>query len=705
MKLVQSFASFCLFASIVSAQSVSPLTAIQVPTEEQAAHLFVDPPSIYGPDVYYGLDNATYESIPADLDRIKALGFRAVTFQAGRQMPSPYLSEGYFKLVQFLVSEAAKRDLRVWIVDDGGYPSGFAGGKFSSDAPSLRMQALTVTNSIDLTPGQEFEDVMSSEFVGAVAYDLDSGRSIPLIAVKNHIRFTPPVGHWRVLVVDHKFRTSLTRSITNPTGAKDASQSLENYLDPVATRQYLAFEHEQYKKAVGASFGSTILGFRGDEPDFSFFGLPYTPGILAEFQRRKGYDIQPWIASLFLPKLSPELLRIRADYTDVWSMLFRENFFKLQADWCAANHLEYQVHINHEDDLPRLAVTEGDYLRNLTAVQVPGVDTIWHQIWKDATPDFPKLASSAAHLSGHPQAFTESLAAYRPTPTLEDARFILNEQIVRGINLIEIMHYPFGTHIGSPMADPGWSALMNSVRRTTALLSQGRPTASIGLYLPSMALWTGNVQANTALLALAKKLDESQRDYDFIDDDSIVHALKLEGGSLQTASGNAYSSILVPDGSLLSVMALRKLAAFSASGGHVVFFGHLPSEAADKTIRNPVPAPSVTGAVLEPSQQLTSSVIAALPVADLHSESSSPHLRYIHRKFLDADLYFLFNEGVDPISSTIHLKGNGVVEQWSAEDGGHTSVKSRSVSAYTISLRLNLSPYASKIIVIHSHGS
>src|ERR1019366_2951977 len=42
---------------------------------------------------------------------------------------------------------------------------------------------------------------------------------------------------------------------------------------------------------------------------------------------------------------------------------------------------------------------------------------------------------------GHPQSFTESFAAYRPEPDITLARYILNEQLVRGINVMETMFY------------------------------------------------------------------------------------------------------------------------------------------------------------------------------------------------------------------------------------------------------------------------
>lgn len=675
-----------------------------MPTHDEAVRMFANPPSEYGPDIYYELNRTTTETMGGDLDRIRAMGFRAVTFQAGRRLANPFLSDKYFELVKAFVNEAARRDLRVWIVDDAGYPSGFAGGKFTTDAPDLRMQAITVSNTADLTPGIEFQDVVSRNFVSAVAYNLDTRTAVPLVADNNHIHFMPSAGHWRVLVADHIYRTSLTRSVTNPTGAKDDSQSLENYLDTSATRKYLDFVHEQYRKAIGDEFGKTVLGFRGDEPDFSFFGLPYSPGIFKEFQRQKGYDIQPMAAALLLSQQSDELKRMAADYADVWSSLFRDNFFRVQAEWCQAHHLEYQVHLNHEDDLPRLAATEGDFLRDLTVVQVPGIDTIWHQIWTDVTPDFPKLASSAAHLGGHPRAFTESFAAYNPVPNLTQAASILNEQIVRGVNLVEVMEYPPYGHAQAFMEDPGFPALMTSIRRTTALLSQGRPAAAIAIYIPTRNFWMKSETANTSLLTLSHKLLEAQYDFDYIDDDSLRNAVNVSDGGLKTASGNTIKTVLIPTGSLLTVDALHTLADLLKAGGKVVFFGATPTEAAGQTILHPVAAPIIRGAIVAPREELTAQVRKALPRADVHIDPAASGLRYTHRVLSNADVYFFFNESASSVEGVVQIEGMGDVEQWLAESGQMRAVDAQPAGESMRSIHLSLPAQGTMIVCVRRGG-
>ena len=238
------------------------------------------------------------------------------------------------------MEQAKKRDMRVWIVDDAGYPSGFAGGRFSSAAPNLRMQALEVVQQIPVAGGTALHRTLGPDAVSAAAVDAE-GHAVPVPLHGSEL-------DWTALIVDHEFRTSPTRSDTNPQRVKDTTQSLEDYLNPEATAPYLAWTHEQYKHYVGDEFGKTIMGFRGDEPDFSISGLPWTPAFFARFRAIKGYDVQPYTA-LFAqtpPRrspgvpvhLTPEQLRIKGDYYDVFSQMFAGGGGSShRADWCAAN--------------------------------------------------------------------------------------------------------------------------------------------------------------------------------------------------------------------------------------------------------------------------------------------------------------------------------------------------------------------------------
>ncbi|MBV9084304.1 MAG: beta-galactosidase, partial [Acidobacteriaceae bacterium] len=601
---------------------------LSTPTANSIAELWNSPPPEYGPEPYYGLNGpVTDDIVRRDLDRMKALGFRAVTVQAGYNMPWPYLSADYFAFMKRFVAEAAKRDMRVWIVDDAGYPSGFAGGRFTTDRPDLRMQALVIAKRIPVSPGTPVHDAVPVETVAVTAV----GEGIPNLAVpfaNAEISWTPRAGVTELLVVEHAFRTSPTRSDTNPKRVKDTSQSLEDYLDPAATEQYLAFTHEQYRRKLGDEFRKTILGFRGDEPDYSIGGLPWTPKFFGIFEEKKGYDVRPYLAAILDEKTHPisgATLRVKADYFDVFSQLFRDGFFKPQGDWCAANHLEYQVHLNHEEQQLLLTRSEGDFFRDMRYVQVPGIDAIWHQIWTDTISDYPRLASSVAHVYGRPRAFTESFAAYRPEPDVNIARYILNEQLVRGINLVEMMHFPAsssGSREPSPyMGQPGFPELTHYVRRLSYTLAAGRPGADVALYLPTSALWMNHTEADTRFVSAERLLSERQIDFDIVSDDALARDLALDARGFTTLSGNTYRTVILPHTSALSEATYERLKMFAAYGRKVLFLDGVPQQLSGRTFLN---SRTVAHADFGWAQIVSGAPLPATPTPPAYPPSAKP---------------------------------------------------------------------------------
>jgi len=120
---------------------------------------------------------------------------------------------------------------------------------------------------------------------------------------------------------------------------------------------------------------------------------------------------------------------------------FRQYVLQVQAEWCARNHVEYLVHLNHEETMTAL-VTVRAISSGTCGSAGPGIDNL-NQLIPGAvhTPDgtwninnnFPKLASSAAHLFGKPKVWTESAGG----PGLE-GKYALDFQLVRGVNALQI---------------------------------------------------------------------------------------------------------------------------------------------------------------------------------------------------------------------------------------------------------------------------
>jgi hypothetical protein len=369
-----------------------------------------------------------------------------------------------------------------------------------------------------------------------------------------------------------------------------------------------------------------------------------------------------------------------------------------------------------------MARSEGDYFKCYRDVGIPGVDAIWHQIWPGLVSDFPKLASSAAHLNGRPRAFTESFAAYDPRPNIEQARWILNEQLVRGINSVEIMFYassgerpagatgggapPAGGAAGaragqrgrgaggaggvagtSPGARRGTSGQANTtsaqgpgatlgqvdpnsggrmisnekfpelaayVNRASYVLSQGRPTAHVALYVPFSSMWLSSADgqaANAGYVAAMQALMEHQRDFDLFDDQSIDAHLKVEGKTLINKSGSGYDVVLIPTTAALSKHTLDTLHQFHDAGGRVIFLGETPRMIADRTFLN-APAPGDLSWI---ERQTIQQFVASGVNGDVTINGQLPAVKYLHRHYKDAEGYFFFNEGDEAVNTQVYI--------------------------------------------------
>ena len=323
MKKTLILISFLCCARLLSAESgIKSWKGIHEVPLAQLEQQFTAPPVEFANHVIWGWEgNMDKKTICKDLDSIKSKGFHAVIFEAGYKLPFKYLSDEWFKAIRTGVLEAKKRGMKVWIIDEGKYPSGFAGGKFSQERPDLRRQALVVCDTLHAKRGESLAHVqVMPEAISAVAISA-SGAPNRTVEIKNgEINFQAGLDDWKILLVRSDFRTAVTRAVNNPNGGKDATNSLCDYLNPVAVQQFIDWTHEQYKKYLGKELGTTVLGFRGDEPDYAH--MPWTPTIIRTFKERKGYDPTPYLASFFtaLPTLQEQ--RVKADYWDVWSDLF-----------------------------------------------------------------------------------------------------------------------------------------------------------------------------------------------------------------------------------------------------------------------------------------------------------------------------------------------------------------------------------------------
>jgi hypothetical protein len=691
-----------------------PWQKISDPTAAELSANFASPPPEYSAQFVSGFsDSRTRDQVAQSLDRAKAVHVQAVYIEPGHGK-SPYLSPQYFDAVKMLVEEVKKRNMRVWFDDEGGYPTGFAGGKFTTLEPDLRSKALTARRT-PVANGKDYSEAITPETICVLAVNTDTGAAQLLDSSSGSVKFTAPAaGKWQIVEPRWAFRSGPTRSANNSDGQKTNEHSLMDYLDPEANKYFDQWTFDAYKSAIGDEFGKTVLGFRGDEPSFGF--NPWSPVLLDEFQKRKGYDLRPYLAAVSSINIGGRVMRagstvsldeshrVFADYCDVWSSLFGENFFGAEGKWCAANNVEMQMHIEHEEILPQMAISNGDFFKCMRSIQVPGIDTIWHQIWHDVVADFPKLASSATHLNGTPRAMCETFAAYNPVPDEKEAGWILNHLLALGISRIEYMGMQGPTGFRNFYADPAFPDLAAHINRATYLLGEGRPTAQIGVYIPTSSFWFNDSAANTTFLSIVHELLQHQRDLDYVDEDALSNSLKLQGNELVNLSNQSYRAILVPPVDAISKAALDHLQAFAKAGGKVIFFGSAPKLVMDKNFLTATGPADISWATLFTKPEITDEVLAALPAPDVSADQPNLWLKYNHRKMKDADVYFFFNEGDKPLTLNTTLRSSenaGQVQSWNTTTGTIEPLAGATSSNGKTTIPLDLPAWGTKVVVIN----
>ena len=378
--------------------------------------------------------------------------------------------------------------------------------------------------------------------------------------------------------------------------------------------------------------------------------------------------------------------------------------------------MEYLVHIGHEETMLAVAHQAADFFRGYRYVQVPGIDNLSklvpeavHQpegTW-EVNNNFPKLASSAAHLFGRPQVWSEEGGG-----SGVDGKFQINYQLVRGINALQIrvagLRGGGGEGAaGQPSAPvpPDSSQTAWYTNRGGYLMAIGRPAAQVGLYHPVNTIWLGGqdaVDADHSTTKLGWQLFEHQVDWDYFDEQSLTSVAALQDGGFTNLSGQTYRAIIFPSMTVITRTGLERLRDFAKGGGKVIFVGKTPSLILDQTYLDMKEKPDLSFATLiESSGDITPAVIAALPKPDVTLDSAFPRLTYTHRKWTDGDMYFFFNESDKAETRTATIEGHGAVQDWDLATGKiHPMLGTTAGQAHSVRAPLVLGPYEAKVIVV-----
>jgi hypothetical protein len=635
----------------------------------------------------------TPEEITRELTFMKQAGLRGAEIQpvypVAMDDPSRgirnlnYFSEEFTAVLRHAVREARRLSLQLDFTLGSGWPYGGPFIPTSLAARRLRVLSQDVVGpkdySWDLTPHLTGDD----RIVGVVATPvrenavLDAARSRVLadqpkpelsqgVRRASFVRARIEDGTWRLMV----FLDSPTGQLVKRPTIGTEGPVLDHH-SREATALFLRAAGDRVMNALGSEGAPPFHSVFCDS--LEVYGADWTRDFLAEFEKRRGYDLAPYLPALFhdAGELTPPG---RHDSHLTLSELNLDYFFAPLVAWAEARGMKARIQAHG---------APGDVMQAYGRAHVPEGENIFLGDRYQVNLRHRRLASSAAHLYGKPLASSETYTWLR-TPlfvtTLEQMKPATDAVLLDGLNHIVNHGYSYSP---PEAGEPGWSFyasteanhtntwwrhyphLARYIQRTCALLQTGVAVNPVAVYLPMGDLYSQfgagglhiDVEAEGLLDAgLLMGLRHAGYDFDMIHDHALADLARVEAGELRAGTAR-YKVVIVPSARFMPPESAARLAELVRAGGHVIFVERLPEGAAglhEREARSAQVCRQLDGlsvvadraaalarleAVLQPDFQI---VEPSAEGADAR-KAAVENVGFVHRRLGACDYYFVAN--------------------------------------------------------------
>ncbi|MGN0183095.1 MAG: glycosyl hydrolase [Candidatus Ornithomonoglobus sp.] len=503
----------------------------------------------------------------------------------------------YMANTEKMIRAAKENGVDVWLFDEWGYPTGTAAGKTIAENRDYRSKCLRIVLDVILHDGEAVEFKVNDRFITAYAWQAGrtgtagavDGITEPVVPEDGLLRYTARGGTYRVAAAAWDYTSGGTHGVFCDDGREEYGTI--DLLSYDAVKCFISNMHERYYKAFGELFGNGLEGFFYDEP-FIPYPFPYTSGIFEEFEKKKGYDIVPYLSEMLIPGwYSPENVRHILDYRDIVTDRMAQAFTGQLGEWCAAHGVMLTGHQDLDHSVRGLNTISGDFFKNSEKSDSPGIDYIWNQINRQSFCDYPRFAGSVKHLCGKKHASSESFAVTGYAMPPDMMRWTMEHQIMRGIDKFFLMISEPETkmeHTKLSTDDPQnklFGRMINErIAAVNRLASEGRPAAEIAVYVPMEEVYIQALKAGHPWMtstmphiweqtdSIAEALCYMPRDYEYIWDGAII-SMPVENGGFASPGGQTINTVIMPGGIALPEQTCKKLTEFIRSGGAVVTVG------------------------------------------------------------------------------------------------------------------------------------
>jgi len=673
---------------------------------------------------------ATKSELTRELEAMKAAGIGGVEIAnlyplalddpATGFRNTPFLSKEHLEALRFAAEEARRLGLRVDITLGSGWPFGGPHIPVTEAAGKLRVESLAVAPGAT-TAKAPFVDAGETLLTAFLVPDKSSVQE-----TTNAKPVALPVSGWfafsaatesLTLICFLSSRTGMT--VKRPSiGA--AGFVLDHY-DRKATEEHL--------RAVG----DRLLSAFGDHPPYAVFsdslevyGSDWTPALLDEFQRKRGYDLRPHLLAL-VKNAGPDTAAIRHDWGRTLTELADENFLDPLHTWAHQHHTLLR---SQSYGFPPVTLSS-----NRLADLPEGEGKATFQMWREFSDT--RWAVSAGHLFHRPVISSETWTwlhspAFRATPL--DMKAEADLHFLQGINQLVGHGWPYSPETAG---EPGWrmyaAAALDShnpwfpvmpdlthyLQRVSFALRQGQPANGVALLLPNDDVWasfTAGFQKHTSPTSFAG-FDESGSNVSidepmgkFLGKQVIAQVLDagfnldfIDADAIDTV-GIPYRVLILPAVDRLPVSTYENILDFARRGGIVIATRRTPATAPGfmnagqesarlQELSQTLFHGNIPTAHLIENEDTLGAALAKYTPPDMTLSPRTSQIGFIHRKLAEGDLYFVANTSNEAKHVQAQLRDTARhAEIWDALTGEIASVSDPR------KIDLHLEPYESRLI-------
>lgn len=497
------------------------------------------------------------------------------------------------------------------------------------------------------------------------------------VDAEGRLHWAVPEGNWTI----YRFGWSLTGKQNNPASPEATGLEVDK-MDPVAMEKYLRTYLNMYQRASNGKMGQRgIQYFLHDS--YEAQQNTWTPAMLSEFERRRGYSMLPW-----MPALTGQIINSSAEteqFLSDWRMTLGELITECYdlAGRLVKEQYGMKGRYTESHESGRIYVVDGmDVKRN---ADIP-MSALWCNYSKpeDYLPETAvadiRESASVAHLYGQNLVAAESMTingsesgeAYSFYPA-RLKRFV-DAEFAAGVNRIVVhtsQHQPCDTlRPGASLMVFGqwfhrhetWAeqakAWTDYLARTSYMLQQGRFVADV--------LWYYGEDTNVTAFCSQNGGVDIPRGYAY--DFCSPHATSLlktaADGTLQTESGMKYKVLVIdPTVRQMSLEVLRRLVALAKSGA--TLFGGIPAEPLGRQddseewyqLRDELA--SLPNMHQAPREQLLQVLSAASQPDVFFERMGYLKLPYVHRQTSEAEIYWVSNPTTMPLTVEATFRTQG----------------------------------------------